>query len=718
MSISPLYIPLFTIEEVILDKDSGLPLSGGVVKFYRDLQRATPKPVYQISGNPPDYTFDSVGNELTLGIAGDFVDTNGDPFVPYAYPYDAAGDIDLYYVTVESEGGVAQFTREAVPYTGDGTIPPAQRASTENELSNPQFVEVFFPAPGSTIINVTGANTVTKIAPDWDLITSGTGAVTVERLEPTSANVPTNPPYALRISTDSALGASIQLRQRLTNTPSIFRGDFLSATLTAAVISGGGSALSLAYVPSTGTSTTIIPSTNVTTDGAYHTIVGNAPLPQQANDAASVGYIDIIITLPTSRNIAITSIQVVGTADSTDIPFDQQTSARQKDHLFHYYENSILRQPKDNLLTGWNFGLNPWQFRSTASSNVANNTYTADQTIIVQQAYVDSATANNVAVSRAAVADNYAFTVTAVTATNKFAMVQYIDPNTIRPYWGKKLSALVNMLVASPTHSTLPRIKMRLIYRASLPPTIAQDDPISAWTNTAGSDPSFKAGWTAVAPLNDPIYTLSGAYQEFSFDQMLLPASSNANMTIGLVIYTLDNMNQAATADSILVQDVSLVNNDFAIKASSLTFDETLRRCQYYYEKSYDAGTLPGTAGATSQAGALQGIQNVGGTWQMYATNLSIIYNTVKNKAPVVQVYSPSSGAAGNVDAYITWHGGTATASAVVFGTYWTQTSTGTKSTQYDQGLDSYILSQGAGGNSNAYGHVLFHYIADSRLGA
>ena len=47
MAIDPLYIPLFTIEEVILDKDTGLPLSGGVVKFFRDSQRATPKDVFE-----------------------------------------------------------------------------------------------------------------------------------------------------------------------------------------------------------------------------------------------------------------------------------------------------------------------------------------------------------------------------------------------------------------------------------------------------------------------------------------------------------------------------------------------------------------------------------------------------------------------------------------------------------------------------------------------
>src|SRR6266478_8222714 len=160
MSISTLYIPLFTIEEVILDKDTGLPLSGGIVSFFRDSQRTTPKDVFQISGVSPNYTFTDVGAVFTLGLSGTFVDGNGNPFVPYAFPYDAAGELDLYFVTVVSAGGVPQFTREAVPYVPPGNVPPEDRTNTENELCNPQFVEVNFPA-GITTLSLTGSNIVT-----------------------------------------------------------------------------------------------------------------------------------------------------------------------------------------------------------------------------------------------------------------------------------------------------------------------------------------------------------------------------------------------------------------------------------------------------------------------------------------------------------------------------------------------------------------------------
>lgn len=726
MSISPLFIPLFSIEEVILNKDNGLPLSGGVVKFYRDSQRITPKQVFMLTGTPPDYTFSSVGNELTLGISGTFVDVDGNPFVPYAFPYDAAGKVDLYFVKVLSSDNVPQFTREAVPYISSGVIPPSERSNTDNELANPQFVEILFPSGTITTISVTGTNTVTPIAPGWDLVTSGTGTVTLERLEPTASSIPTNPPYTLRIDADAALGASITLRQRLTNSPSILRGGFVSGTFIAAVISGGGSAISMIYAPSIGTPTTIIDSTNIPTDGAYHPIAGNIAIPEQVNDPATIGYVDINIIIPTSRNIAISSIQTVGVSDSIDIPFDEQTAARQKDELFHYYENSILHQPKENLLVGWNFALNPWQFRSTTDSNVANNTYTADQTIVIQQAYVASATGNNVSVGRGTLSENYPFKVKAVTAANKFAMVQYIDPATIRPYWNQKVSLRANLTLASPTHSSVVRFKVRLIYRLSVPPTIAQDEPISAWTNVAGSDPTFKAGWTAIAPLNDPIYTISTtANVSYDFNQFQLPPADNAavndNMVLGVVIYTLDNMDQTATADSILFNQVSLVHNDFAMDASTDTFDEALRKCQYYYEKSYSKGTLPG---AVTTSGMQYASNPLGGDYsstEMYKNTFELRFNQVKRSTPTVTFYAPD-GTSGDVQlgvftgATYPAPGAGANPKNVAIAGNWTLTGTNENGLLLRPSNATLVMSFAAIPGADQ-GEILYHFVADSRMG-
>lgn len=716
--ISPLYIPLFTIEEVILDKDTGLPLSGGVVSFFRDSQRGTPKSVFKIAGTTPNYTFADMGAVLTLGISGTFVDDNGDPFVPYAYPYDIDGNIDLYYVTVVSEDDVDQFTREAVPYTGIGETTRESLTNNENQLSNPQFVEVDFPA-GITTLSVTGSNTVTPIAPGWDLITSGSDTVTLERLEPTDSNVPTNPPYSLRIQAGSGFGSSVTLRQRLLNSPSLFRGGYVSGTLTAAVIGGGGTAISMNYLPVGGTQTTIIPSTAISTDGAYHPISGNAAIPAEANTAASVGYVDINVVIPTARNIAITSLQIVGAEISVNIPFGQQSADRQKDHLFHYYEDAAVHQPKTNLLTGWTFGLNPWQFTTTANTNVATNKYTADQTIVIQQNYVNSAVGNNISVGRGTAAQNYAYNVRAVTATNKFALLQYIDPSTIRPYWGQTLSVMLRgSLILGSGHTTTPQFKVRLIYRDSLPAATTQAVPVSSWTNVDNSIPGL-AGWSYLTAINDPTYTLTEDAQNFKFDGFTLPASTADNMTLGIMIIMMNNLNQAGTPDQLLFDRVSLVHSDFAVDAAPETWDESLRKCQFYYEKSYNNDVLPGTSSALGLLSRFQNSSFASSTISISNSSFSIEFDSIKRAIPTMKIYS-SDGTVDNVFG-ILWNNGIASGSSAnkAVATYYVVQDLGTKGIRYKPSTTGPMVTQtGTTDVQFRSGEITFHYTANALLGA
>lgn len=725
MALSTLYIPLFTLEDCFLDKDSGQPLAAGVFRFYRDSQRVTPKEVYVISGTSPNYSFAPLGTELTLGLNGAFVDDDGNPIVVYAYPYDAAGNEDLYYITCESSGGVSQFTREAVPYIPTGNIPASQRSSTDNELTNPQFVEVNFnSAVGvTTTLSVTGSNTVTPIAPGWDLITSGTGTVQLTRLEPTAADIVTNPPYTLQILGSSGLGATIVLRQRLANTPSIFRSsteispNYASATILARIVSGGTSSISMAYAPSTGSATTLIASTSIPTDGDYHLIQDTVPIPDQSNSAASSGYVDINITLPTSRTIALSSIQLVGTPDDTNIPFDEQPVARQKDHLFHYYEDATVHQPKSSLLTGWNFALNPWQFRSPSASNVATNEYTADQTIIIQQAYVDSATGNNVQVGRASHTANYAYQITAVTSTNKTMVLQYIDPATIRPYWGKTVSARVRASITK----TAPNVadvtfKCRLMYRAGLPATIAQTNPVSAWAAADNAIPTL-TGWTFLPTDNDATYTLSGTMTDFDFNGFTLPASDNANMTLGIAFIMMSPMEESGTPDVINIEEISLVHNDFAISVQPETFDESLRKCQFHYEKSYAISVLPAANDANGIYNISIGGESDGSTTTVYPTRFTIDFMETKRATPSMTIYTPTGTVANISVGVVDQQNNVVSAAANKLLTQWTlTTSSPDRVTYYTNNATTTIYTVGSS-HTNYEGFMQFHYVADSRLG-
>ncbi len=88
MALDSHYIPAFSIEDVLLDKDTGSPLSGGLVYFYRNSQPGTLKSVYQLSGTTPDYTYTPLTNPVVLSSIGTFADSLDNPVIPYFYPYD------------------------------------------------------------------------------------------------------------------------------------------------------------------------------------------------------------------------------------------------------------------------------------------------------------------------------------------------------------------------------------------------------------------------------------------------------------------------------------------------------------------------------------------------------------------------------------------------------------------------------------------------------
>lgn len=115
--LDPRYMIAPSLEELFRDKTSGLPLAGGFVYSYSDVDRTIPKPIYQLTGSPPNYSYAVLPNPVQLTGIGSFSDgtENGNDILPYYYPYDANGNIELYYIVVTDINGVQQFTREGWP---------------------------------------------------------------------------------------------------------------------------------------------------------------------------------------------------------------------------------------------------------------------------------------------------------------------------------------------------------------------------------------------------------------------------------------------------------------------------------------------------------------------------------------------------------------------------------------------------------------------------
>lgn len=143
MAIDPRFVVTSDLESLYRDKDSGEPLAGGIITFYSDLNRTTKKPVYQITGSPPNYTYDVLPNPCVLSDVGTFQDALGNNIVPYYFPYQGTPDdnnntVQLYYITVTDADGVPQFTREGWPNFASSDS--ATTLDNKNFIPNGQFL--------------------------------------------------------------------------------------------------------------------------------------------------------------------------------------------------------------------------------------------------------------------------------------------------------------------------------------------------------------------------------------------------------------------------------------------------------------------------------------------------------------------------------------------------------------------------------------------------
>jgi hypothetical protein len=121
------------LQEVYRDKDTGLPLSGGYIEYWKDTARTVQKPVYKLSGTPQDPVYVPLVNPLPLTSIGTTSDGGGNDIKVYYNPYDDLGNEELYFIKVFNSQGVLQFTREGWP----------EQINTST-ASNVTFIENFY----------------------------------------------------------------------------------------------------------------------------------------------------------------------------------------------------------------------------------------------------------------------------------------------------------------------------------------------------------------------------------------------------------------------------------------------------------------------------------------------------------------------------------------------------------------------------------------------
>lgn len=359
MPLNTRYIIASDLQSYFVDKETGEPLAGGVIRFYKDQARTEPKDVFQLSGNPPNYGYTNLGAEITLSAVGTVMNNVNQDIILYYYPYDEDGHLELYYVTVESELGEEQFTREAWPNSGVATT---QEQDFQNFAPNGQFLlHNDIPATeANTYIAGQVSEPITVIAPGgWTFErpadSTATDVVTFVPFGSAVADPASNPRFFIKIQCQSpdAGDAYKDIRLKFTDVNK-FASDTQKYTLAfSGQSNGSGSAsASLILIKNYGTGgdpTEEIPLANVTiATGAFKVIQTVAGFVFGDNIGKNIGldgddYLQLALRLPLSSvfDVSITDfILTVNVVAITDFP-------QAPDSEFSYQSLTIPTPPYD-----------------------------------------------------------------------------------------------------------------------------------------------------------------------------------------------------------------------------------------------------------------------------------------------------------------------------------------------------------------------------------
>lgn len=213
MALDSHYVLAPSLQEYFVDKDTGLPLSGGQIYFYIDGTNI-PKDVFELSGNALlgiPYTYNVLPNPVTLSAVGTFQDGSGNDIIPYYFPYVSAADltVELYYIEVYDSNGVLQFTRSAWPNLTEAEVTTGQDIT--NFIPNGQFI-LHDNVPASSANSFTAnklSQDITVIAPGGCTFERGPTSTATDFLSfpvfASAITIPTgNPLYGVQIQTTIA----------------------------------------------------------------------------------------------------------------------------------------------------------------------------------------------------------------------------------------------------------------------------------------------------------------------------------------------------------------------------------------------------------------------------------------------------------------------------------------------------------------------------------
>lgn len=273
MPLDPNYVPLTPLWELHSDKDTGNFLRNGYALFYRDTARTVGKPVYQLTGSPPNYTYIQYGFMNTDGSwQVNLNDQGAFGQVVYGFPLDSNGDVDLYFIQFYNVDGVFQFSREGWPNFFEGGGGNGTQINV-NYIPNGQFrLHTDIPATDTLLAGEIRA-AVTDIAfGGWTferpIASIARDFVTFQRFGSYVAVPEKSPRYALEIKCENPSGGD-QFKDVRVKFDDVNKFSSDTETFTFAVsgqvMSGGSINVDLILIKNFGTGGDAATETNITT---------------------------------------------------------------------------------------------------------------------------------------------------------------------------------------------------------------------------------------------------------------------------------------------------------------------------------------------------------------------------------------------------------------------------------------------------------------------
>lgn len=584
-----------------------------------------------------------------------------------------------------------------------------------NQITNPQFEFLTFQNP----ITITTSGTY-QIAPGWELVITGVGGSTTltQQILSGNQNQINNPPFALRINSNG--WTQVFLRQRFDHNGAIWANGAISMSLTGRSQTSAQE-VSLIYQPNSPGVAQVV-ATGILGTGDYEVLQGAIDLPASVNTSLNdVAYTDMIIELPPTGIVDISNVQVLGQGNPlptdfdplTDIPrYQQQSSERETDHTFNVFKEPLMRKPIPSYLVGWDFPFNPSQ-RGTIFSYAggANSSFYAwDQTIVFQSV--------NNSMQTARVTDGY-FSISAALA-GQMAIIQYLPAINARKLLDGIISVYLEAaaLAPGPVPTSIPcTISLWATADVSLPSTVGSNQSLVATLDANGKPATFNGTWVEIPPINaqEAKFNLEAAPKAFDgwWNNELNVSIANTATYFAIVI----GFGTIPISNSIVFHSIGLQAGSIGTNPAPQTYDEVLRECQFYYEQSYLPGIVPGT---TTNVGLKLNIQNTlvsGGNIAGKPGIFELEFKTIKNTTPAVSIWNPANGASNGVQ-FTLWNGGTAISTVNAnFSDNWQVIDTSLYRSTYQPTSYTSLMNPVAAPLSPQAG-MLYHYVADSRLGA